>query len=109
MRISLAKAIPFGALAALGAVAASSPALARSAAPAVPDGVPDGLGACLHAVSRIGAQMGHEVTQAAQGHEIYVFTVRSDGGQYRVPCDGKTATLGLVERVADAVGSSAER
>ena len=83
---------------ALVAPFAAMPADARIAAGASGS---DGLGACQRAVSRIGAQMGHELSRSPDGHETYVFTIRSDGGDYRVPCDATTASLGTVERLSE--------
>lgn len=83
---------------ALVAPLAAMPADARTAAGASRS---DGLGACQRAVSRIGAQMGHELSRSPDGYETYVFTIRSDGGDYRVPCDATTASLGTVERLSE--------
>lgn len=84
------------ALAAVATVAVAGLASARSGAPAAGDG----LSQCQRAVSRIGAQLGHTVRPDADGHETYVFVVRSDGGEYAVHCDARTGSLGAIDRLA---------
>ena len=88
------------------AMAALSPtASARGGAPSASDG----LTTCQRAVSRIGAQMGHTLQKDADGSDIYVFVVRSDGGNYSVRCNGGTGTLGTIDRVAHSPGDAASR
>ena len=88
--------LPRIALVAMTAAAfASSPASARVAAPTTGDA----LSVCQRAVSRIGAQMSHTLEAAPDGGDLYVFVIRSEGSRYTVRCDGRTGSLGEVERV----------
>ncbi len=90
------------ALAGLAMLALAPASLARGGAPAASDG----LTTCQRAVSRIGAQMGHTLQKDADGSDIYVFIVRSDGGNYSVRCNGGTGTLGTIDRVAHSAGDA---
>lgn len=80
----------------IAAGAIADGALARTAS----GGTDSGLGACQRAVSRIGAEMSHRLDSSAAGEEIYLFIVRGHGGEYSVRCDGRTGSLGAVDRLA---------
>lgn len=78
----------------LGSLALVSAANARNAAPSQTDP----LSTCQRAISRIGGQIGHIQRKDNDGSSnIFVFLVRSEGGEYAVQCNGATGTLGAIE------------
>ena len=91
---TVARLLP-SAIAGIVMLATGPSAMATTGAPATGDG----LTACERSVSRIGAQMGHTLQKGADGGVVYVFVVRSDGGNYAVRCEGGTGTLGAIDRL----------